>query len=243
MDPVLLLLFFSSASALAATLGMIPLGGAGETPLRWIGWANALAAGLMLGNGMVLAEAGLSYSALEGAAGALVGIGFVYWTHQVSGTAELELSQLGSTPPEYGYKVLLVGALHAASEGVAMGVAMLHSVPLGVWIALTMGLHNIPEGTVLGAVLRSNNVSRGHTALLLVVTNVGQVFLAITVYAVVSAAPVLFPLAVGFAVGALIFLALAEQLPESYEQAGATGIALVSSIAMGIVVLLGGGAL
>jgi zinc transporter ZupT len=59
-------------------------------------------------------------------------------------------------------------------------------------------------------------------------------------FAVVGALPVLLPWAVGFAVGALIYLTLAELLPESYREAGHTSIALVTLIAMGIVVALGG---
>ena len=45
---------------------------------------------------------------------------------------------------------------------------------------------------------------------------------------------------IGFAVGSLIYLVLAELLPESYRQAGHTSIALVTLITMGIVVGLGG---
>jgi len=55
---------------------------------------------------------------------------------------------------------------------------------------------------------------------------------------VVAAAPAVLPWAVGFAVGALIYLVLAELLPESYRQAGRTSIALATILAMGIVVLL-----
>jgi zinc transporter ZupT len=42
----------------------------------------------------------------------------------------------------------------------------------------------------------------------------------------------------GFAAGALVYLVMAELLPECYRQAGPTSIALVTIVAMGIVVLL-----
>jgi zinc transporter ZupT len=48
------------------------------------------------------------------------------------------------------------------------------------------------------------------------------------------------PWALGFAVGGLIYLVMAELLPECYRQAGRRTIALVTIVAMGIVVLLGG---
>ena len=59
-------------------------------------------------------------------------------------------------------------------------------------------------------------------------------------FVLVGAVPSLMPWAIGFAVGALIYLVLVELLPESYRQAGHTSIALVTLVAMGMVVALGG---
>jgi hypothetical protein len=44
------------------------------------------------------------------------------------------------------------------------------------------------------------------------------------------------------AVGALLYLVMAELLPHCYRQAGHTSIALVAILSMGMVVLLAGGA-
>jgi len=44
----------------------------------------------------------------------------------------------------------------------------------------------------------------------------------------------------GFAVGTLMYRSLVELLPESYHQAGETSIAMVTLLAMGVVVLLTG---
>jgi zinc transporter ZupT len=73
-----------------------------------------------------------------------------------------------------------------------------------------------------------------------VVTNTTQVLLAVVTYAVVVAAPGLLPWAIGFAFGSLVYLVLAELLSESYREAGRTTIAVVTLVAMGIMVLLGG---
>ena len=64
--------------------------------------------------------------------------------------------------------------------------------------------------------------------------------LAVVVFGVVGAFPGILPVVAGFAVGALIYRTLVELLPESYDQAGETSIALVTLLAMGMVVLLGG---
>jgi len=55
---------------------------------------------------------------------------------------------------------------------------------------------------------------------------------------IVQAAPGTLPWALGFAMGALVQLVMSELLPESYRQAGPRSIALVTVVAMGIVVLL-----
>jgi ZIP family zinc transporter len=60
----------------------------------------------------------------------------------------------------------------------------------------------------------------------------------VVTYALIAAAPSLLPWAVGFAVGALVYLVMAELLPEAYRQAGRTSIALATILAMAIVVLL-----
>ena len=79
-----------------------------------------------------------------------------------------------------------------------------------------------------------------HAAGLAVASNVNQVLVAVVIFSVVGALPALFPWALGFAVGALLYSLLSELLPESYEQAGHTSIALVALTAMSIVVALGG---
>ncbi len=240
MNPTLTVLLYSAIAASAAALGIVPLFGRRAMPKRWVGWANALAAGLMLGAAYALTVAGVDGAPVIGAAGAVLGIGFVYWTHALSGTEDLDLSLLRDRSPEYSYKVLLVDSLHSASEGVAIGVAMVAGLPFGVFMALAIAVHNIPEATVLSAVLSSRGARLARAAGLSVAVNLSQVLLAVFTYAVLSAAPAMTLWVLGFAVGALVYLVMVELLPESYRLAGPTSIALVVSLAMAMVVLLQG---
>jgi zinc transporter ZupT len=240
MDPILIVLAFSTLAALTAPLGVLPLTGREITPVRWIGWSNALAAGFMLGAAFVIGETALGYDPSWAAAGGIAGIAFIYWTHRVSGAAELDLNALESAEPAYGYRVLLVSGLHGASEGVAIGVAMLESIPFGILVAVAMAVHNVPEATILGSVLRGTGVRLSHAAGLSVATNVSQVLLAVGTFAVVPALAGSFPVALGFAVGALTYLAMSELLPQAYDQGGKVGIAFVTLVAMGFVVVLKG---
>lgn len=240
MEPTLVVLLYSSIAAAAALLGAVPLIGRRRLPRAAIGWANALASGAMLGVAYALMSGGLELGATVGAAGAVLGIGFVFATHLAAGTGDLDLNRLESTSPEYGYKVLLVTGLHSASEGVAIGAAMAVSIPFGIFTAVAMALHNIPEATVLCTIFRGRGMPLASAAGLGVVSDLSQVMMAIVAFALVNAAPALLPWALGFSFGALVYLVMAELLPQSYRQAGHTTIALVTIVAMGIVVLLAG---
>lgn len=243
LDPTLTVLMYSSLAALAAVAGVLPQTVRGIPSLHTIGWANALAAGLMMGVAYTLLTTGLDGALIQGGIGALLGLGFVRITHSITDTGELDLTQLDEAGPEYGYKVLLADTLHAAHEGIAIGAAMGISLPLGISMAVALGVHNVPEAMILGRVLVRQGTGLLQTAAIAVATNINQILLAVVTFAVTGAAPALLPWVIGFAVGALLYLLLVELLPESYRQAGETSIALVTLVAMGMVVLLAGGGL
>jgi zinc transporter ZupT len=240
LDATLTVLLYSGLAAATAALGVLPLVSGRKPSLRLIGWANALASGLMLGVAYALLVTGMNRAALSVGAGALLGMAFVYLTHRAVGTANLDLNRLDDTRPEYGYQVILLNALHAAHEGIAIGAGMAVSLSFGILMALALAVHNIPEATILSSVLTTRGLRLGGAAVLAVAANALQVLLAVVTFAVAMAAPAVLPWALGFAVGALIYLVMLELLPESYREAGHTSIAVVTVVAMGIVVLLRG---
>jgi ZIP family zinc transporter len=194
----------------------------------------------MVGVAYVLLSEGLSGALILGGTGALVGIGFVRASHALAGTGELDVDELEVSGPGGGYKAILVDALHSADEGVAIGVAMAVSLPLGVVMAATLAVHNVPEAMVLTTVLTRRGLSLPRTAAVAVGVRMAQVLLALLSFGLITALPGTLPLIAGFAVGALLYRSLVELLPESYHQAGETSIAVVTLLAMGVVVLLAG---
>jgi ZIP family zinc transporter len=240
LEPFYAVLLFSGLAAATAVLGVGPLA-IGRTPSRTeIGWANALAGGLMLGVAYTLLTEGLSGALITGGLGTLLGIGFVRASHAAAGTGELDVDRLESWGPEGGFKAVLVDALHAADEGVAIGVAMAVSVPLGIAMAVTLAVHNIPEAMVLSTVLTRRGLSVPRAAAVSVAVNLNQIVMAAASFSLLGLLPGFLPVVAGFAVGALMYRVLVELLPESYHQAGQTSIAVVTLLAMGVVVLLVG---
>ncbi|HXV85524.1 MAG TPA: hypothetical protein VD793_02440 [Gemmatimonadales bacterium] len=240
MPEMTTVLVYSAAAALTAGAGVLPLPARGQASAAWLGWSNAIAAGLMLGAAYVLLAAGDALETMALAAGAGLGIGFTYAAHAVSGTHDLELTSLSNGSADYARKVVWVHILHAAPEGVTIGVAMILSPELGAAMTLAIAAHNIPESALLGAVLMSQGASRQRAAALATGSRSGQVLLAAGTYLGLGAWPAAVPWAVGFAVAGLIYLVMAELLPECYRHTGATSVAVVIMIAMGLVVVLAG---
>ncbi len=239
-EAILTVLLFSSLAAALAAVGTIPFCCREEVPLSWVGWAYALASGLMLGAGYILTAGNLGQSAVPVVIGAGLGVGYTYWTHVYSGTDELETDPEEPPGADYSVKFILQSAMHSASEGLAIGVAMVVDLRLGIFMALALAVHNVAEAMVLTDVLRKRKNTLGNAAGMAIVTNVPQVLLAIVAFAVTPAIDGFLPWAVGFASGALVYLVITELLPSAYERAGRTGIAFIVSFATGGVVLLKG---
>jgi len=240
MAPVLTVLLWSSLAAASAALGGLFLLGRDRPPAAWLGWANAAAAGLMLGVAYALTVDGFETAPLRGVAGAMIGTLLVAATHRLAGTEDLDLNKLDEPGTEYGYAVLLVQTLHSAWEGVAIGVAAVFNLGFGVFMAAIFAVHNIAEAMILISVLRSRGGSLSTASGLAVVTNVPQVLLAVVTFSVLVSAPGATPWILGFAVGALVQLVLVELLAEAYHEAGPASIAVVTSLAMGVIALLQG---
>lgn len=239
-DPLLTVILFSSAAALTAVLGVVPHATARSLRLPLFGWASAVASGLMLGVAYTLLAESLAIDLLAGGLAAFLGMGFVRATHAVTGTSENAAGDPHDGTPAPGHHVFLAHTLHAAHEGIAIGAAMTLALPLGVAMAVTLAVHNVPEGMVLTRALTARGAGLPRAAALAVASNINQVVLAAATFVLIGAAPALLPWVAGFAVGAFVYLVLVELLPDSYRQAGHTSIALVTLAAMGIVVMLTG---
>jgi zinc transporter ZupT len=234
---VLAVLLYTSIAALLAAAGVLPYAVRERIPLAWPGFAYALAAGLMVGVAYVLMVEGLGDGTPWVVLGAGLGVAYTYWTQAYSGSLGLERLPQGEIGAVEGYKIVLQNALHAASEGVAIGAAMALSLRLGGFLAAALALHNVAEGLALAVVLCRRGVSPGHAAGVAVMTKVPQVLLAIVGFVLAGSVPGLLPWILGFAAGTLVFLSITELLPASYRYGRRRAIALAVSISAGAVVL------
>jgi len=239
MATPLTVLLYASIAALSAIPGGLVRWSAEPGRDRWLGWAHALAAGGMLGAAFVLT--GVPDAAAGAAAiGGILGVAFIVVTHAVTGLETLDLSRPDREDPTAARRLVALHALHACTEGVAIGIAMAVDLSLGVFMALAIAVHNVPEAALLSAATRRQGAGRASTVGLVVLSNLGQPALAMATWFTVTTVPASLSWALGLAVGALLNLVMTELLPASYREAGSTSIALVASVALGLVVLLGG---
>lgn len=234
-EPVLVVLFAGLAAALVSGLGALPFSTTRSRP-GLAGGAEALASGLMMGSGYLLMTEALDRRELLALLGAGLGVLYTYLVQSYTGTLELDVEPDGD--PAHGYKVLLQGTLHSASEGIAIGVAMVLDLRLGLLVAAALALHNVAEGVALSEVLRRSGMGVGEAAGLAIVTKTTQPLLALATFAL---APVLerwVAGALGFAAGCLLFLVLTELLPSSYRHASTVVIASLVTLSAAAVVLM-----
>ncbi len=237
-DPVLIVLFYGALAAGASALGALPFV-FGDGPQPWVlGAAYALASGFMLGAGYLLMSEGLEAEAIFAVLGGGLGVVYTWWTQRYPGTDRLETFPEQEIGHDAGYKTILQSTLHAAAEGLAIGVAMVVDISFGVFMALALAVHNVGEAMALTAILRQRGMTVGESAGLCVVTNVTQPLFAIVAFALSPALGHFLPAALGFSAGSLVFLVLTELAPASYERASRTLVATLMSIAAAAVVFL-----
>ena len=130
--------------------------------------------------------------------------------------------------------VLVGGAitLHNAPEGLAMGIAFASGLEEVAYVlAVVIGLQNVPDGFAFAVPVYQAGVSaRKVLAYTTLSGAVPQVLAAIAGYGLVAVAEGVFPVASGFAAGAMLAVVFREMIPSSHGHGyadAATGAFLV----------------
>ncbi|MHB1192571.1 MAG: ZIP family metal transporter [Longimicrobiales bacterium] len=240
MSAALLVFLYALATALATGLGALPFFFVRTLSERAVAYANAVAAGLMLGASFGLVSEGTLYGRGATLGGALLGVAFILLTQRIlEGKSEEELllapgSGLG------GRRMLLmmvVMTVHSFSEGVAVGVSFGGGVTLATLITVAIAVHNIPEGVAITAVMRPQGVSVARCAGWSVVSSLPQPLMAVPAFLFVEAFRPALPWGLGFAAGAMILMVLVELLPEAFNQGRRPAVATVATLSIVAMVL------
>jgi len=230
------------ATALATGLGALPFVFARQPDRTWLGTANSLAAGLMLGASVGLLFEGADHGVERTALGACAGGVFIFVSQRVIDAHEtLHLGALEGADATKALLIVGIMTIHSFAEGVGVGVAFGVEETLGVLIGLAIAVHNIPEGLAISLVLVPRGTSPRTAAAWSIFSSLPQPLMAVPAFLFVEEFSAFLPIGLGFAAGAMIWLVVADLLPEALETARPLEVAVIvaaSAAAMLAFVLL-----
>ncbi len=222
-------LLYSLLAGVSTVLGAVVIMVFGRPGPRLLSGLLGFAAGVMLAISFfdLLPEA-LEFGSMPTAAlGFLLGAGVMYALDRfiphahVSSSHEVALESIPRAQAlrkemlRVGYLVFFGLALHNLPEGLAIGAGLEVSPELGLYVAIAIALHNIPEGIAVSGILRAGGLSAARVLLLTLViglmtplgAGLGLLFFRI--------APVFIAVGLGFAAGAMTYIASDELIPQS----------------------------
>jgi len=234
-QPVLSVFIYALITALATGLGALPFFFIKNMPRKWIGISNALAAGLMLAASFNLIYQGLNYNHWLTLSGVLIGLVFIVISQRLIDWYGQDVN-FANLPQANVSKILLIlgiMTLHSFAEGVSVGVSFAGNI--GLFIAVAIAIHNIPEGLAISLVMVPRGTSPLKACGWSIFSSLPQPIMAVPAFILVDMFHRYLPMGLGFAAGAMIWMIFAELIPDANEDAGP---ALVGSVITAAVVFM-----
>jgi zinc transporter ZupT len=229
--------FYALLTALATGLGALPFLFVRTVSSTTAAYANAVAAGLMLGACFGLLAEGTQSGTWQTLVGALLGMIFIFVTQRALASIDVGFEKITGADARRVILVLVVMTVHSIAEGVAVGASFGGGLTLAAVITIAIAVHNVPEGIAISSVLRPKGVSVARCAGWSIFSSLPQPLMAVPAFLFVEAFAPALPYGIGFAAGAMILMVIVELLPEAFEDAPRERIALVTSLTLMAMVL------
>ncbi|GAB2300792.1 hypothetical protein Dimus_034828 [Dionaea muscipula] len=225
------------------TLAMAAATGFGAVPFffleldpQWAGLCNGMAAGVMLAASFDLVQEGQDHGHGNWVVFGILSGGIFIWLCKKFLEQYGEVSMLDIKGAEATKVVLVIGimTLHSFGEGSGVGVSFAGSKGLsqGLLVTLAIAVHNIPEGLAVSMVLASRGVSPQNAMLWSIITSLPQPIVAVPSFVCADAFNKLLPFCTGFAAGCMIWMVIAEVLPDAFKEASPSQVASSATLSV-----------
>ncbi|MGQ4661019.1 ZIP family metal transporter [Lysobacter sp. F6437] len=230
-SPVLAALVGGSAAAAATALGTLPAWFARRLEQRALDTMLGFGAGVMLAaSAFSLVLPGIEAARAQGAgqwgAGLVVGFAILLGAALIMALDRALPHEHFIKGPEGGaagrlrrtWLFVFAICLHNLPEGLAIGAGYASGFNHGTALATGIALQDIPEGLVVAVALIAAGYGRGRAVLVGMASGLAEPVGALLGVGVLVAAPLLLPVGLGFAAGAMLFVVSHEIIPESHRQ-------------------------
>jgi len=215
-------------SCLATGLGAIPVHFVKNNSKLLRSFSSAFAAGMMISAAVFsLAQEGISLrtkfplAPYEVVLGLLLGAAFFWWTSRTVEHHHFENHDLAKGISAKGILIFIAMFIHSIPEGIAIGVGFATgNFHFGLVMAIAIGVHNIPEGIAVSLPLKKDGTSTFKCAWVSILTSLPQPIMAAPAALLGWFFEPVLGIGLGFAGGSMIYLVMAEMLPEAIEEGG-----------------------
>jgi zinc transporter ZupT len=229
MTPVSTVFAYGLLTAAATGLGAIPFLFVRTVSHRGVAYANAIAAGLMLGACFGLIAEGTAHGSWQTIVGLNVGIVFILLVQRLLARYEVQIGSLRQASSRRVVLILVVMTVHSFSEGVAVGSAFGGGMALAGLVTVAIAVHNIPEGLAISAVLRPRGANILQCVGWSIFSSLPQPLMAVPAFLFVEAFEPGLAFGIGFAAGAMVLMVFLELLPEAYQKERTPRVARIVS--------------
>lgn len=251
METTLWLVFsYALLTAICTGLGALPFAFVRKLSKKRNGRANAVAAWLMLAASFGLIYEGLRQDIVYSIAGydiqawlwwivlwLLTGLLFIVLADRFLDTHEVSRGELSSANAKKILLIVGVMTVHSFAEGVAIGVGFGPSVSFGIFIALALAIHNIPEWLAISLVMVPRGTPWRKAALRSIFSSLPQPLMAIPAFLFVNAFQPFLPIWLWFAAWAMIWMAISELLPDALDDVPKETVATIITIAITVMIV------